>query len=222
MATSTAELPPASKSPDYRDTEAESGILTWTGERQNNFEQAVAFALHLWPALTLSVTNQWGGPDSSEKRDWFAGAIVELFPGLSDAKPYNAKEEPDLEDVETVLLQVMVDEFDVNVDDESGYETAKEIIDARTQCAQGKYDLYKSLSDRFANRKGKKVDQIFKKVEDKDQDTDWETDDSGDDDDDEGGADVAMDDAPPLAKTPKEKPPPEVDEDGFTKVTKKR
>merc|ERR1712137_699189 len=71
-----------------------------------------------------------------------------------------------------------------------GYETAKEIIEARTQCASGKYDMYKSLSDRFSNRKGKKVDQLFKKVEDKDQDTDWETDDSGDDDDDEGGADV--------------------------------
>lgn len=121
-----------------------------------------------------------------------------------------------------MLLQVMVDEFDVNVDDESGYETAKEIIEARTQCAIGNYDMYKSLADRFANRKGKKVDQIFKKVEDKDQDTDWETDDSGDDDDDEGGADVAMDDTPAVVRVPKEKPPPEIDEDGFTKVTKKR
>lgn len=207
MATSVAELPPAS-------------------ERQNHFEQSVAFALHLWPALTLSVANGWGGPDSSEKRDWFAGAIVELFPEFTDAKPDASKkkdEEPDLEDVETVLLQVMMDEFDVNVDDDSGVEVAGQIIKARKQCAQGQYDEYKALSERFANRKGKKVDQMFKEVEDKDQDTDWESDDSADDDDDdEGGADVAMGDAPPLVREPKEKPPPEVDEDGFTKVTKKR
>lgn len=192
--------------------------------RQAAFEQGVAYALHLWPALTLSVSNNWGGPDSSDKRDWFAGAVVDLFPTFSDANEApstSAKpvaQEPDLEDVETVLLQVMVDEFDVNVDDDSGFEVASQIFRARTQCATGQFDEVNSLKERFLNKGAKKVDAMFKRIEADDQDTDWESDDSEDDEDDEG-ADVDMGDAP---SAPKDKPPPEVDEDGFTKVTRKR
>ncbi|KAM0460999.1 hypothetical protein ACHAPV_000969 [Trichoderma viride] len=196
--------------------------------RQSNFEQAVACALHLWPALTLSVQNNWGGPDSSDKRDWFAGAVVDLFSEFTDAQPgetakaTNAADEPDMEDVETVLLQVMIDEFEVNIDDDSGLEVARSIVKARSQCAIGDFsDEVKTLNERFANRTANKVDQMFKKAEDQDQDTDWESGDSDEDDEDNGG-DVDMDEAPPLVSARKEKPAPEVDEDGFTMVTKKK
>ncbi|PON28627.1 hypothetical protein TGAM01_v202475 [Trichoderma gamsii] len=196
--------------------------------RQSNFEQAVACALHLWPALTLSVQNNWGGPDSADKRDWFAGAIVDLFSEFTDVQPgetakaTNAADEPDMEDVETVLLQVMIDEFEVNIDDDSGLEVARSIVKARSQCAIGDFsDEVKTLNERFANRTANKVDQMFKKAEDQDQDTDWESGDSDEDDGDNGG-DVDMDEAPPLVSVPKEKPAPEVDEDGFTMVTKKK
>jgi pre-rRNA-processing protein TSR2 len=202
--------------------------LHTTATRQSNFEQAVACALHLWPALTLAVQNNWGGPDSSDKRDWFAGAVVDLFSEFADAQPgetaktTSAADEPDMEDVETVLLQVMIDEFEVNIDDDSALEVARSIVKARSQCAIGEFDdEIKKLSERFANRKGTKVDQMFKKAEDQDQDTDWESGDSDEDDEDNEG-DVDMDEAPPLVSVPKEKPAPEVDEDGFTKVTKKK
>ncbi|ODA82400.1 hypothetical protein RJ55_00907 [Drechmeria coniospora] len=201
--------------------------------RQSNFEQGIAYALHLWPALTLSVQNGWGGPDSADKRDWFAGAVSDLFPEFTDAPPQGppatAAPEPDQEEVETVLLQVMIDEFDVNVDDDSGAEVAGQIIRARTQCAAGQFDEVNVLRERFSNRKGNKVDQMFKKAKDADQDTDWESDDSNDDeddvdDDDQGaGADVEMGDAPALVSAAKEKKPwPQVDEDGFTMVTKRK
>ncbi|KAK5995022.1 Pre-rRNA-processing protein TSR2 [Cladobotryum mycophilum] len=194
--------------------------------RQSEFEQAVAFSLHLWPSLTLAVQNNWGGPDSADKRDWFAGAVVELFPEFTDAQPDQAAkkstvDEPDMEDVETVLLQVMIDEFEVNVDDDSGLEIAKGIVKARAQCAIGQFDEVNTLRERFNNLKGKKVDQLFKQAEDQDQDTDWESGDSEDDEDDNSG-DVDMDEAPPLVPVTKEKPAPEVDEDGFTKVTRKK
>ncbi|RGP68496.1 pre-rrna-processing tsr2 [Fusarium longipes] len=190
-------------------------------ERQSEFEQAVAYALHLWPALTLSVQNNWGGPDSADKRDWFAGAVVELFPEYTDTPPKNGKvpEDPDLEEVETVLLQVMVDEFEVNVDDDSGTEVAANILRARASCTLGTFDEVKTLRTRWLNRKGTKVEGVFKRVEDDDQDTDWSDE---DDEDDEGGADVEMDEAPALVAAPKEKPQPQVDEDGFTMVTKKK
>lgn len=174
------------------------------------------------------MQNDWGGPDSSDKRDWFAGAVVDLFSEFTDAQPgetakaTNAADEPDMEDVETVLLQVMIDEFEVNIDDDSGLEVARSIVKARSQCAIGDFsDEVKTLNERFANRTANKVDQMFKKAEDQDQDTDWESGDSDEDDGDNGG-DVDMDEAPPLASVHKEKPVPEVDEDGFTMVTKKK
>lgn len=172
------------------------------------------------------MQNNWGGPDSADKRDWFAGAVVDLFAEFTDAPPRNkAPVEPDVEDVEAVLLQVMIDEFEVNVDDDSGTEVAAQIIRVRSQCATGQFDEVNALRERFEKLKGKKVDHMFKQAEDADQDTDWETDnsqDEDDEDDDEGGADVAMDDAPPFVSAPKEKPAPQVDEDGFVMVTKKK
>ncbi|TWU77675.1 hypothetical protein ED733_008225 [Metarhizium rileyi] len=185
--------------------------------RQSNFEQAVAYSLHLWPALTLAVQNNWGGPDSADKRDWFAGAVVDLFLEFSDSPQTRTAEDPDIEDVETVLLQVMIDEFEVNVDDDSAMEVAGHIVRARAECSVGQFDEVNKLSQRFQNSKGKKVDQLFKKAEDADQDTDWESDDDDDED-----HDVDMGDAPPQPSEPKEKPAVEVDEDGFTKVTHKK
>lgn len=173
------------------------------------------------------MSNGWGGPDSSEKRDWFAGAIVDLFPEFTDAPAPTttsnaaappaaaaAADEADTEDVETVLLQVMVDEFEVNVDDDSALEVAEQIVRARAQCAVGQFDEVNALAERFAKRKGSKVGQMFQKAEDPNQETDEEDDESGSDEDE----DMEMGDAP----APREKPAPEVDEDGFTMVKKKR
>lgn len=208
---------------------ANTPVFFATATRQHNFEQAIVYALHLWPALTLSVSNNWGGPDSAEKRDWFAGAIVDLFPPFTDAAapetanntsgaapaPATASEDTDVEDVETVLLQVMVDEFEVNVDDDSALEVAEQIMRARAQCAVGQFDETNALVERFAKLKGSKVGQMFQKAEDPNQDTDEEASES---EDEEEGSDVDMGDAP----APKEKQEPQVDEDGFTMVTKKK
>ncbi|KAJ1338371.1 pre-rRNA-processing protein TSR2 [Microdochium nivale] len=213
--------------------------------RQNNFEQGVAMTLHLWPALSLAVQNNWGDGDAADKRDWLAGVIVDMFPSFIDlakkpstststttststsATPAAAKsqsavaaavqEEPDLEDIETTLLQVMLDEFDVNVDDDTGFETAETVMRVRAQCAKGNFDEANSLRRRWEAGKGKKI--VMQQAADQDQDTDWESD---DDDDDDGDSDVDMSEAPALARVPKEKAEPEVDDDGFTKVTRKR
>ncbi|KAH8903149.1 hypothetical protein BR93DRAFT_886044, partial [Coniochaeta sp. PMI_546] len=191
---------------------------------QSQFEQGVAYALHLWPDLTLAVQNNWGGPDSSDKRDWFAGAVVELFPDLSKPATTSTAQtggeqaddgEPDSAYVEEFMLQVMLDEFEVNVDDDSSYEVAETILRVRGECVKGKFDEVEALRRRWEGKKGGKV--VFKQAEDQDAETDWDSASDEDDDDDE---DVEMGDAP--APAPKEKVEPEVDEDGFTKVTKKK
>lgn len=191
-------------------------------------------SLHLWPSLTLAVQNHWGGPDSEDKRDWFAGAIAELFPDLSTSPAALAAlrsskqqsvsksngsggdtttEEPDLETVEEVLLQVMFDEFEVNVEDESAFSVAEQIIRLRKQCAKGKFDEVEELSQRYQARKDKAL-QFTRGKDQESEDDAWE---DGSEDN-----DIEMDEAPPLAPTLKEKPDPEVDEDGFTKVTRKK
>lgn len=188
------------------------------------------------------MQNNWGDGDASDKRDWLAGVIVDMFPSFIDlakkpsstttpttttqqssTKPSPAAaalvvEEPDLEDIETTLLQVMLDEFDVNVDDDTGFETAETMMRVRGQCAKGNFDEVNNLRRRWEAGKGKKV--VMQQAADADQDTDWESDD--DEDDEDGDGDVDMDEAPALAKAPKEKQEPEIDEDGFTKVSRKR
>ncbi|KAG7135303.1 Pre-rRNA-processing protein TSR2 like [Verticillium longisporum] len=192
---------------------------------QNNFEQAVALSLHTWPALTLSVQNNWGGEASSDKRDWFAGAVVDLFApfekvvnGVATPKDAAAaaEEEPDVEYVEEFLLQVMCDEFEVNIDDESGFDIAQAIIKFRTDCAKGKFDDLSELQRKWESKKGKKVEVAQGESPDQEVDDD-DSDDYSDDDE-----DVNMDEAPQLVQVPKEKPAPEVDEDGFTTVSRKR
>ncbi|ROW03546.1 hypothetical protein VSDG_01461 [Cytospora chrysosperma] len=208
--------------------------------RQSRFEQGVALSLNLWPALTLAVQNNWGGPDSADKRDWFAGQVAEQFPDLAKsatAKPTptqqkaggdaaaaaaaaaaEAEGEPDVEYIETLILQVMLDEFEVNVDDDSAFDVATEIMRLRSQCARGNFEDVDRLLTRWQGKKGAKVEGLFKKGEDQDEDTDWD-----DTDGEEDGSDDDMDDAPPLVEAPKkEKAPPEVDDDGFTKVQRKR
>jgi pre-rRNA-processing protein TSR2 len=200
----------------------------------------------------LAVQNNWGGPDSADKRDWFAGAVVDLFPDVSRLTPAQLQqktttqqnqpqqqtqqpqaqsaqngtgtttEEPDQEDVEAVLLQVMLDEFEVNVDDESAFEVAEQVVRLRGECLRGKLDGVDALRRRWEGKKGNKV--VFKKAEDQDGDeTDWDTDDDDEDGEEgESGEDVEMGEAPPPAPPRREKEEPEVDEDGFTKVSRKK
>ncbi|KAL3422041.1 Pre-rRNA-processing protein TSR2 [Phlyctema vagabunda] len=178
---------------------------------QAQFEFGVSLLLNFWPALSLAVSSNWGAGDgatASDKRDWFAGAVVELF----DERP-----DTDLEDVETVLLQVMLDEFEVAVDDDSAYDVAMEIIRIRTQCAKADYTEVERLRQRWESSKGKATSSgMFKDAGELDNETDGSEEDDSDDD-------MEMDEAPQLVqRVEKVKAAPEVDDEGFTKVTKKR
>lgn len=168
------------------------------------------------------MQNNWGGADSADKRDWFAGHVADSFPSLvptrttSSTTTEAAIEEPDTAYIEELLLNVMHDEFEIIVDDDTSLDVAAEIIRLRGLCRAGNFDEVDRLEARWTATQGKKI--AFKVEEEKDQDTDWEDEDGSGDEDDE---DVEMTDAPKLVEK-KEKPEPEVDEDGFTKVTRKR
>lgn len=165
----------------------------------------ITLTLHNWPALSMAVTSNWGGPTSSDKRDWFCGAISDM---LAD------RPETDAEDLEDVLVQVMSDEFDVVVDDESAAEVAGKIMEIRGLVARGEVGVVRELWESWASKRGRTVRiQRGEGGEEEEDDSDEEED--GDEDDE-------MDEAPTLVNAPRERVGPEVDEDGFTKVAGKK
>jgi pre-rRNA-processing protein TSR2 len=171
---------------------------------------AITIVLNNWPALTLAVQSNWGGPTSGDKRDWLCGAISDML---------NERPETDAEDLEDVLIQVMNDEFEVMIDDESAGNVAAEIMEFKAQTTRGEFGAIQELWETWQKKSQQKSSaaSMFKKVEarDEDQETDEEEDDSEDED-------VEMGEAPSLVRAPREKVEPEIDEDGFTIVKKKR
>lgn len=181
---------------------------------QSKFDLAIALCLSTWSALTLAVQNSWGGPDSSEKRDWFAGAISDLISTTPDA---------DVEYVEEFMLQIMNDEFDVNVEDGSGEEISAKIIGLRKLTLQGDFtmvdDMYSKWQERQSKGGGGKINFQHVTRDDNEDETDWNSDDI---DEEEADDDVEMGEAPALLKVPKEKVQPRVDDEGFTEVVSKK
>jgi len=152
------------------------------------------------------VSNQWGGPDSAGKREWFAQATVDLLKETPDA---------DAEWIETFLLQVMLDEFEVNVDDDSAYEIGEQIVRLRKDCGRGNFAEIQTMRTKWEARGGREVVSGFQNEGEIEAE---ETD--GEDGEDEDG-DVDMDEAPQLVRV-RERAVPEVDEDGFTTVPNRR
>lgn len=182
------------------------------GQQQQKLDLAITLLLNTWPSLTLAVQSSWGGPNSSDKRDWLCGAISDIFATRPETDSY---------DVEDILIQVMNDEFDVAVDDGSAATVADQIMAAKAKIDGGDYEevdrMWAEYKEKMERRGGQPQENLFRQVDtkDEDQETDEEEDDSEDDDE--------MSEAPALvARPPKEKVEPEVDEDGFTKVVGKK
>ncbi|CAO2658321.1 Nn.00g060440.m01.CDS01 [Neocucurbitaria sp. VM-36] len=177
---------------------------------QGKFDLGIWHTLFNWSDLTVAVQNQWGGPDSSDKRDWLAGQISELF--ASEAST-------DAEDVEVMLLQVLEDEFGVRLEDETEVNVAREIMAIKKEIWEGNTTTVDKLQKKWEERQGKEVATGNVSVRESNQDAEWDSVDEESDED--GDEDVEMGDAPALVPV-KPKPAPEVDEEGFTKVVGKK
>lgn len=118
----------------------------------------------------------------------------------------------------------MNDEFDVIVEDDSGEQIAAKIVGLRKMTLQGDFKMVDDMYAQWAERQKKGGDMVnMQQVVrgEEDDDTDWDSKDGEDDEDDED-EDVVMDEAPALAKAPKEKLKPKVDDEGFTEVVGKK
>ncbi|KAF2453697.1 Pre-rRNA-processing protein TSR2-domain-containing protein [Lineolata rhizophorae] len=174
--------------------------------KSQHFDLAISLILHSWPALSLAVQNQWGGPDSADKRDWLGGVVSDLFAERADT---------DAQDVEDVLLQVMADEFEVQLEDGSEVEIVARIMRARKETAEGRFEAVREMQTRWREGKG------TAKVESVRMEGDAEGEGESDEDEEDEDGDVDMEDAPRLVPA-KGKQVPEVDDEGFTKVVSKK
>lgn len=182
-------------------------------------DNLISLHLHLWPALTVAIQNAWGTSSPAlgeDKRAWFAGAISDLF---------TQNQIRDVEDLEDIMIQVMSDEFEVVVDDDTLEETARGIWSGRAKILQGDASEVSRLMGIWEEKRNKKSKLQIVQGPDVDQDTDDdEDDDTWNGFADSNNEDIDMNEAPALvdASVPKKKPEPEVDEDGFTKVVGKK
>jgi pre-rRNA-processing protein TSR2 len=169
------------------------------------FELGITLSLFLWPSLALAVANLWGGPESSSKREFLAQATIDLL-----------KENPD-EDatyLEEFLLQFMVDEFEIVIEDDSAWEVSEQIFLLRKECERGDFRTVVMMKERWDTTGGRDVVARFAdKGEVEVEGSDGE--------DEDGDVNMDIDEAPQLVRV-KEKFVPEVDEDGFTTVSKKK
>lgn len=197
-----------------------SGLMNpGASDVSSQIDNLISLHLHLWPALTVAIQNAWGTSSPAlgeDKRAWFAGALSDLF---------TQNQIRDVEDLEDIMEQVMSDEFEVVVDDDSLEETARGIWTGRAKILQGDASEVSRLMGVWEEKRNKKTKLQIVQGPDVDQDTDDdEDDDTWNGFADSNNGDVDMDEAPALvdASAPKKKPEPEVDEDGFTKVIGKK
>ncbi|CAG8698923.1 1711_t:CDS:2 [Dentiscutata erythropus] len=108
--------------------------------QNDQFYQAVTYVFKSWTALKLAVEMQWGGIDSEDKRDWFVDVVVEYF-GKHGKETYE-------EDVESILQQVMADEFNTLLEDDSAYQVSKHLIKLYAECIEGNYSSVDLLRSR--------------------------------------------------------------------------
>ena len=84
-------------------------------ESQKKFTHATALIIHSWAALDIAVRNEWAGPESNNIRDWLGGVIVDMF-------SFSPSKHIEVEDVEELLLQIVEDEFELRLEDNSAYQ----------------------------------------------------------------------------------------------------
>ncbi|KAJ1918382.1 rRNA accumulation- protein [Tieghemiomyces parasiticus] len=113
---------------------------------QAAFTEGLIIVLQNWPVLKSAVDEEWGGPESREKQQWFIDTLVQ----------YVGKEGSKLgaEDLESVMLQILQDEFNVTVDDDSVYALGKFILRMYHQCIKGDHSVVENLRREAETRRG--------------------------------------------------------------------
>ncbi|KAI9316599.1 Pre-rRNA-processing protein TSR2-domain-containing protein [Dichotomocladium elegans] len=169
------------------------------------FQEGANYIFKSWTALNLAVEQDWGGVDSAEKRDWMIDVVVDYFDKHG--------KKLDVDDIEDILSQIMVDEFQTILEDDSAHLVAKHLVELYHQCVRGNFAEVERLRQKQASRSN-----VVSRSQAQVNDDDEVSNDDGDDEDNDdhqgnSGADSMDVDGPPA------RPEPEIDEDGFQTVS---
>lgn len=197
------------------------------------FARGILARLALWTALRIAVHHSWGGPESVEKQRWFSGVLVDQFEGYVppiDAPATSSASRsagsttlgspPDMLYVEEMLLQIMSDEFEVALEDNSASDVARDIIRLWNEVCARQDGLVREWESQAEKMKGK----VPRVQEGAGSGSDWEDLDDSNTDDEEGmgdGGEEGREVVSPLLDHSRGHQEPEMDEDGFTTVRRK-
>ncbi|CAG8603570.1 11835_t:CDS:2 [Ambispora gerdemannii] len=171
----------------------------------SQFSNGVALLLHTWTALKFAVEGQWGGVDSEEKRAWLAGVVVEQF-------EQNGKE-THADELESILLQVMSDEFNTILEDDSAYQISQDLVKLYNECLQSNYATIDALQEKFLRqRNSTRGAQIRDDDDDSSNDEEFN---------DEMETDENEKDGESSTQTTSKSRSPIIDDDGFQLVTRR-
>ena len=200
------------------------------------FARGTLARLALWPALRLAVHASWGGPASAEKQRWLAGVLVDQFEPFIVAPPPSlpasassrtrpvgsgsgsgSDPPPDDVYVEELLLQIMADEFDVTLEDDSAVAVARDIVKLFETVCAGDETFVKEFEAQADMVKGNvpKYEMGLGSGSEDESESEWEDDDGEEEDEGESIPQLLNHSQ---SRTREE---PQVDKDGFTMVKKK-
>lgn len=161
--------------------------------------------------MRLAVSEQWGGAESSDKRDFLISHLADTYAGTPPV-------EPDLDDLSDVILGYFGDEYETRLEDDSADYVAGRIVALHKLCfgedTQAAEQSVLALEQSLPKGAAMQVKQGVH-----DDDAGMRSDDD-DEDRDEDGMDVDEPQQQPAA--PRQRQEPVVDEDGFTTVVKGR
>jgi len=166
---------------------------------QLQFARSVYILLEMWPALRQAVNEGWGGPESEEKRAFLLSHLCDAY---GDG---GAHTKPDVDDLTELIESYVMEEYACELEDDSAQWVAMHICLAHTSIfEQGKGDEILAEYEASYARTGshKLVAQMREDI-----------------------CDTSDDNEPAPASAsaaPKEKPAPEIDEDGFETVAPRR
>ncbi|KAJ1936249.1 rRNA accumulation- protein, partial [Linderina macrospora] len=106
------------------------------------FIEGVDHILAKWTALELAVKNGWGGRNSQTKRDDMVDEIVQHFDDL-----VKKKQKPEPSDLEDLLLDIMSEDFNITLEDNSAIEVARNICNIFAECLTGNFATVDKLHD---------------------------------------------------------------------------
>ncbi|KAI9298642.1 hypothetical protein K502DRAFT_299272 [Neoconidiobolus thromboides FSU 785] len=133
------------------------------------FREGLEIIFNLWESLKLAIRNEWGGPDSKEKRDWMLDIIVAEF--------RTKGKRIEVFDIEDILTQIMSDEFETILEDDSAYIVSKDIFKLYGQIVKSDLSFLTRLREIQQIRGNSSANILPNSMEDGQDSTDEEDDD---------------------------------------------